>query len=156
MYQICISNDKEESYHLVNQFETPHNFYLLEMLREIGINQVEMLDYIPDNLTQLEDFYFRTVGKIFTPYISFDEMRFDTENLKLVYKKNNLYCPDINKDNFSKLMQYAKMKQFGLVTDKKVDYAPLKNKLDFSLDKIFIYNTLPRIPEDTLRDSVII
>ena len=156
MYQTCISNDKEESYHLVNQFETPHSFYLLEMLREIGVNQVEMLDYIPDNLTQLEDFYFRTVGKIFTPYISFDEMKFDTENLKSVYKKNNLYCPDINKDNFSKLMQYAKMKQFGLVADKKVDYVPLKNKLDFGVDKIFIANTLPMLPEDTLRDSVII
>jgi hypothetical protein len=148
MYQTCISNDKEESYHLVNQFETPHRFYLLEMLNAIGVNQVEMLDYIPDNLTQLEDFYFRTVGKIFTPYISFNEMKFDTENLKSVYKNNNLFCPEINKDNFSKLMQYAKMKHFGLAVDKKVDSISLENRLGFSLDKIFIPNIFSTLSDD--------
>ncbi len=114
MYKTCLSNDNGESYHLVNEKETPHKFYLLEMLNLIGVNKVKMVDQIPDNLTQLESFYSKTVGKIFNPYILSNEMNFNTENLKGIYYDNNLFCPKIDYNNFSKLINYAKSRNFDL------------------------------------------
>jgi len=114
MYNICISEDKGDSYHLVNEKETSHKSYLLEMLNLVGIHQVKMIDHMPKNLTQLENFYFKTVGKIFTPYIFFDEMNFNTDNLAKIYSDNNLFCPRIDQNNFSKLIKYAKDRNFDL------------------------------------------
>ena len=114
MYMVSTSSHDSGSYHLVNRDETPHNFYFFEMLDAIGVKNVKMLDQMPSDKNKLEDFYYKTVGKIFDPYINCPSMYFDTENLNQIYEKFNLKCPKIDKQNFSLLMDYAKEKKFGL------------------------------------------
>lgn len=113
IYDISLHDKRQnESYHLVNQEETPHSMYLMMLLETMNIKGASMVDKIPANQNSLEKFYYKTVGKIFTPYIAKDPMLFDTSNIS--YNKP-LSCPEVNKDRFLILMDYAKSKNFGLL-----------------------------------------
>lgn len=114
MYQVSMLGHDEESFYLTNKEEVSHRFYFFEMLNFIGIKGVEMVDRMPSNLNKAEDFYYKTVGKIYTPYITCPVMDFDTDNLKDLSTKIGLECPKIDRNNFLQLMIYAKEKNFGL------------------------------------------
>ncbi len=114
MYAVSLSNSNEESYHLVNKVETPHKFYFFEMLNSIGVKNVQMINKMPANRNKVEDFYYKTVGKIFDPYINCPSMDFDSSNLDEICSQQSISCPEITKENFALLMDYAKEKKFGL------------------------------------------
>lgn len=120
IYYAAISNDDAIDYHLVGNDETPHKFYLLEMLKFMGISGVEMVDEEIKNPTRIENFYSKTVGKIFAPYINFEEIKFNNDSANKVAQKFGFSCPDINENNFAKLMSYAKEKEFGLVEQENI------------------------------------
>lgn len=113
-YLISIMSNSEESYHLVSKSETSHNFYFFEMLKAIGIKGVRMVDKTPEDKNRLEDFYYKTVGKIFSSYITCPSIDFDSANLDLICEEFGIYRPIIDKKNFSLLMEYAKEKKFGI------------------------------------------
>jgi DNA-binding response OmpR family regulator/nucleoside-diphosphate-sugar epimerase len=115
MYAVFISEDKSESYHVVNTHNTSHSLYLFKMLDSFNIKGFRQIDEIPSDLNKLEQTYYKTVGKIFTPYINAEPMIFNTDNLDAVVKKNRIYCPKIDKANLSKLIRYAKRYDFGII-----------------------------------------
>jgi hypothetical protein len=41
-------------------------------------------------------------------------MHFNTQNLKEIELKCGLQCPEVDKNNFMKLLDYAKEKDFGI------------------------------------------
>lgn len=114
MYHICFHEDKGESYHLVNCNEALHSLYIPLMLNTLNITGVKHANCIPPQLNKLEDLYYKTVGKVFTPYITSEPILFDIENLKNVSNMTKLSCPSMNETNFLILMDYAKTQNFGL------------------------------------------
>jgi nucleoside-diphosphate-sugar epimerase len=113
MYQICEQNHPGESYHLVNDKITPHNFYIPQMLRAVGVAGVSQADRIPEDKNSLERLYYKSVGSVYTPYITCDAMHFDVSNLETVTRQAGLQCPAIDEAAFEKLMDYAMKYNFG-------------------------------------------
>ncbi|MFM2304711.1 MAG: hypothetical protein RLZZ135_2123 [Cyanobacteriota bacterium] len=118
MYQVCTQKDPGESYHLVNNAETPHSLYFSSILDLFKIQGIDVSETIPTSLNRIESLYFKTVGKIYTPYITSAPMIFDTQNLSTVLKNSNLECPPVDRQNFGVLLEFAKNQDFGLTMDK--------------------------------------
>lgn len=113
IYHLCAQKDPGESYHLVNNQETPHDLYIKLTLKTLNILGTKHVDQSPKNMNTLEKLYYRTVGKVFTPYITSEPMLFDISSLTNVLHKANLSCPPVDESNFLVLMDYAKKHDFG-------------------------------------------
>ncbi|MEH2135726.1 SDR family oxidoreductase, partial [Nostoc sp.] len=114
MYQLCIQNDDGESYHLVNSQETSHLLYFLSPLKWFNFEGITVVEKIPKNQNKYEEFYYRTVGKLFHGYINSEPMLFDSSNLKNVMNHNQLYCPKITEGALEILINFAIKHNFGL------------------------------------------
>ncbi|SIT09741.1 Male sterility protein [Zobellia uliginosa] len=114
LYQICIQNIEGDYFHLVNEVETPHEFYIPRLLEVINLSGFSFVSSTPNNLSLLENFYYKTIGTIFEGYMIQNAIKFNTDNLQDLYKRLNLYCPSIDENDFNYLVQYAKSKNFGL------------------------------------------
>ncbi len=115
MVAVCRQDDSGESYHLTNPHgETPHEDYIGWMLQTAGIDGVRRVEGDPAGPNELEALYYRTVGKIYTPYILMPPMRFDTGSLALAVARAGLHCPVIDAEQFGILMAYAREQHFGL------------------------------------------
>jgi nucleoside-diphosphate-sugar epimerase len=112
MYQICIQENQEESFHIVADECAPYSL-LLKVLAEMDIHGVKHVEKIPDDFNAQERLYYRTVGKIFTPYLMDEKIHFDLASLNAVLKKANLRCPVSNLENFSIVIDYAIKSNFG-------------------------------------------
>ena len=114
MYKICMQDDIGENYHLVNKQETPHGLYIPVMLNILNIKGTKQTNNIPDDKNVLEELYYKTVGVVFTPYITSEPMLFDIRNLENIMKSAELHCPPVDEKNFTILINYAKQYNFGL------------------------------------------
>ena len=114
IYQVCTQEDPGGSYHLANNQETPHDLQISTILKAINIKKTKQSDSIPERMNRLESFYYRTMGGIYTPYMTSAPMLFNIQNLDNVLRKSRLNCPPINGKNFSILINYAKQYDFGL------------------------------------------
>ena len=115
MWQICKQNLEGESFHLCHRSNTPNDFFVPLLLKYVNVNSYQLTNSMPDNLSRLEKYYYKTVGKIFTPYVAAEPMQFDLSNWSSVLDKSVVYCPEINSLNFCKLLDYAKTYNFGVV-----------------------------------------
>lgn len=113
MYQVCAQKDPGESYHLVNDTETPHSLYIPIMLDKLKITGTRHMSGKPGGKNRFESLYYKTAGKVFSPYITSDPIHFDTDNLRDVLVRSGLSCPPIDNKTFSILMDYAKERDFG-------------------------------------------
>jgi thioester reductase-like protein len=114
MYEVCMHNHSDESFHLVNNTETPHDVCINAIFETFNIQGVRVVDKIPSKLNRVESFYYKTAGKIFTPYLVSEPMLFNTVNLSDMLMKANLCCPRVDKDRFMILIDYAKEYDFGI------------------------------------------
>jgi len=114
MFQVCVQNLPGKNFYLVNPIETPHDRYLLGMIKAFNINGVRWVSNIPNDQNRIEEFYYKTVGRIFTPYINATPNRFNDKNLRVMTKRQGLICPEISDINLKKLISYALTKRFGL------------------------------------------
>ena len=115
VYQICTQDCPGNGFNLTSPAETPHQFYLDEMLRHLNITGVHHVDRVPVKKNARENFYYRTMGRIFNPYVAGLPMLFDTSNYAPAMARAGIVCPPIDKANFGLLMAYAKKKFFGLI-----------------------------------------
>ncbi|MBF0618601.1 MAG: SDR family oxidoreductase [Candidatus Omnitrophica bacterium] len=114
MYHICTEHVAGTRFHLVSPKESQHRFYLDRMIAALNITGIKHVDYVPTDKNDLENFYYRTVGKIFTPYVDGEPILFDTSNYDHVMKKAGIVCPPIDQKNFDLLMDFAKKQFFGM------------------------------------------
>jgi len=115
LYQACIDeNLKPTNYHLANLQNAPHREYIKWMLDFLKVEGCSFVAEMPQNQNDAERFYYRTVGKILTPYIIGENMVFSMDNLGSILDK--VKCPKINENNFRTLMEFAKEKGFGIKT----------------------------------------
>ena len=97
MYQACAQGDPGESYHLVNDQVTSNEVFLGAVQEALNISGLEFVEHMPERLTALEALYYRTVGRIYTPYIMSLPMDFDTQSLQNVLTKSGLRCPPVDR-----------------------------------------------------------
>ncbi|BAZ30598.1 thioester reductase domain-containing protein [Cylindrospermum sp. NIES-4074] len=114
IYGACLLDDNTINYHIANSKCTLHKLYISWMLEAINIVGYSFIEKEPKNKNQVEKFYYKTVGKIFMPYITSEHIEFKVDNLKKIEEKMNIKCPQINQENFLHLMNFAKDNYFGL------------------------------------------
>ncbi len=90
-----------------------HEAYIPHMLRSINVEGVSGVDRIPDDKNSLERLYYKSVGSLYTPYITCAPMQFDTSGVETLTRKADLKCPAVDEASFDKLMDYAKQRNFG-------------------------------------------
>lgn len=120
MLVTSVEECNEKNYHIVNMRETPHSLYISLMLRAINICGIKFLETMPEDKNEIENFYYKTVGAIYTPYITSDPINFQCDNIRDISEKNNIFCPLVDEVNFNLLMDFAKKKCFGLIDDTKM------------------------------------
>nr|VFJ64687.1 MAG: Nucleoside-diphosphate-sugar epimerase [Candidatus Kentron sp. DK] len=109
MYTI-LEDVYNRSIHLVNGEETPHRVYIPLIEKAVNSSGVVRVDEEPKNKTIIEKMYYRSFGKMFTPYITGKSMYFDTSNIDNI----KIECPKVDEKGFNTLMEYAKSRNFGL------------------------------------------
>ena len=114
MYQVCIQNACGNSFHLVNNQDTPCSLFMSLMIQAINIKGIQLVETMPNELNLLESFYYTSIGKRWDPYVNMEKIHFDTQNLVHVLRKARLNCPPVNESNFKIFMDFAKSKNFGL------------------------------------------
>ena len=114
MYQVCMENDDGESYHIVNDQETPHKEYIPIMLQMLNIKGTSVVNEVPKEKNKLEALYYKTIGGFFSPYINSDPMLFNASSLSPLLKNKSLLCPPVDLKNFYSLMNYAKEHDFKI------------------------------------------
>jgi nucleoside-diphosphate-sugar epimerase len=114
LYEISYSDSKDKFFHLVNNEETLHHLYLSHIMKTLNIAGTQFVLAEPEDKNQMEKLYYKTVGKIYTPYTTSDPILFDTSSVKEIAEKRILSCPKIDDDRFSILMEYAKKANFGI------------------------------------------
>ncbi len=114
LYYSVNDNLKNKNFHLVNDFDISTHLATKMILDTLNIQGYSFVEKEPEVKNQFEKFYYRTVGKIFTPYIIDPPLHYNNDNLKGIIKDNNLVCPEMNETNFQKLLDYAKKHNFGI------------------------------------------
>ena len=120
MYQVCKENLEGDYFHLVNNQETNNALTLKKIFELFNITGYKIVKSIPENLNSLESFYYKTIGNVFTPYVTQKEINFNTDNLQEIYAQQNLSCPAVDENNLQVLLNYAKSKNFGLTMKKAI------------------------------------
>jgi hypothetical protein len=118
MYDICLNNEPDHSYHLANTEITPNIIYGDYTFKMLNISKYQYVLNEPSDKNSYETLYYRTVGKLFTPYGVSDPIIFNVNNLSNYNRRSGISCPEVNKDNFSILVEYAKKDYFGLRREK--------------------------------------
>ncbi len=114
VYYGCFGGDNQQTYYAVNNHETPHRLYTDLMLKSINITGVKHCEEMPQDLNRLEQLYYKTVGMIYTPYITMKPILFDNSNVRVLEQKHNFSCPPVDHDNFTALMDFVVQKDFDL------------------------------------------
>lgn len=114
IYSVFARDEKDVSYHLANDKETPHSLYIDQILTGLNISGYSFVDKEPSDQSVIEKFHYKTVGQIFAPYTLSNSITFDVSNLKPLQRKIALECPPVNEENFSKLLKFAIKHNFGL------------------------------------------
>nr|VFK44794.1 MAG: Nucleoside-diphosphate-sugar epimerase [Candidatus Kentron sp. TC] len=105
-----LDDSYNKSVHLVNDEETPHSLYIPLVEQAVNAAGVMRVDEDPKDKNVIERMYYRSVGKIFTPYMTSKSMFFDKSNIEGA----SLECPKIDVEKFNILMDYARTRNFGL------------------------------------------
>lgn len=117
IYEATIFGHKDKNFHLAHPEDIPHEEYIKHIFESLNINGYEFVEDEPKDKNELEKFYYKTVGKIFTPYIVGDSLTFDVENLIDIHKKIKYHNLKIDRKKFLSLLDYAKKRHFHI--DKK-------------------------------------
>ncbi len=112
---VCFNNAPGESYHIANKSTFAHTKYLSLILNELNISGYSFTEKEPTDQNKLEKIYYKSVGKIYTPYLVMDDISFANKNMSNIEKPYLPSCPEINTGNFLKLIRYAKTRHFGLI-----------------------------------------
>ncbi|TDX02089.1 SDR family oxidoreductase [Dinghuibacter silviterrae] len=109
MYRLTLHPTGTDSFHLVNTGETKHDCYIPAMTTAIGMEGMQHVAEPPlMELNELETMYYKTVGAIFTPYITSAPMEF------AVPGAGEPTAPAVDAGNFDKLLAYALDNRHGV------------------------------------------
>ncbi len=113
MWLTCIKDHKDNSFYLSYTSETKHLLYLSTILKYLKIKGVAAAKNFPKTMNKDELFYYRTAGKVFNPYMTAPEMRFDVSNITSTNYLAPLFSYRMDETDFDYLMKFATLKRFG-------------------------------------------
>ena len=114
MYLITTKEIKGNSYHLVSKNELLHRDYIPAILNFVNVKGVQYIDDIPERKNQNEVFYYRTAGKILTPYIMSKPINLKVDNYEKEINALGISVPRMTVDKFILMLEYAKKYNFGI------------------------------------------
>jgi nucleoside-diphosphate-sugar epimerase len=139
LYQIPIKNKYSGNYHLVNDIDIPYKLMIDTVLNSLKIKGYKIVSNEPKNKNRFEDFYYRTVGKIFTPYAVGNNIIYENDDVNKIAKELNIQIPKMTIDNFKLLINYAKNDYFGIFKEKNIkDPCFVTNNKDTNKQKVMI------------------
>jgi len=107
---IACNNSNETSFHLNNKYDV-NNIQLLEtILNALNIQGVQFVNKKPNDLNKTESLYYRSVGKVFTPYLLLDSVKFHDNNLNILAKEHSISFPKFNQKNINELVNFILIK----------------------------------------------
>ncbi|MFT5795786.1 MAG: nucleoside-diphosphate-sugar epimerase [Ulvibacter sp.] len=114
MYQVCVNDDQDRSFHLAHEKETSHKFYFQLILESLNISGARAVEYYPHNQNKSEKFFYKIAGNVLSPYVNSPRINFDVSNINNKYIK----LPEVEEaKNFKKLLKYATNHKYGLNHD---------------------------------------
>lgn len=115
IYYCCIDDSPAKHVHLTYKQEINHTFYFPLILKSLNIEGVIAVNELPVNQNFDEKLYYKSLGKVFNPYMTSQSMNFNTDNLSNIIKSHNLEIPNLLDElNFNILLNYAKKEKYGL------------------------------------------
>ncbi len=112
IYQVVLSKHPDNDFHIAFPYDLPHIEYIKFIFENLNIQGLEFVEKEPENKTKLEKIYYKTVGKIFTPYIIGKPCEFNTQNIVGIYEKLGMLNLIMGKKEFSGLLEYAQKKHY--------------------------------------------
>jgi nucleoside-diphosphate-sugar epimerase len=113
----CLDEAPGESFHVVNDVETPHALYGGEMLRLLNVDGTTFVSSVPTDPSAAERAYYRSAGKLLTPYAILGPTEFVTDTILPVLRRSGLRCPPVDRAALARLLAFAKRHHFGLAGD---------------------------------------
>ena len=104
----------QTSFHLVNDCDIPHTTYIQSIMSSLGITGITFVLERPKKLNREEIVYYRSVGKIFTPYITDETITYSQDNLMNYRQKLGIHNPLMTTKAFEILLSYAKKNAYGI------------------------------------------
>jgi nucleoside-diphosphate-sugar epimerase len=110
----CMHGGRATSYHLASDAEIPHRDYIPWLLDGVGIRGCTFVDEEPTDKTPHESLYYRTVGRVFTPYVTSQPTHFSLASLDASRRFGPGIWSALNREQFARLMPYAQERRFGV------------------------------------------
>ncbi len=114
IYQVIAQDDPGESYHVVSERPVPNTLLVPTLLEGMGVTDYELVERLPGRLSRLESLCYRSAVGALMPYVSAEEMAFDTRSVRPALERAGLNCPPIDADALRMLIGYAQERNFGL------------------------------------------
>lgn len=105
----AIHMKKIKQLNIISKDPVMHKNYFGAILDKIGVRNYEFVDAMPEDLTTFEKLYYRSVGKVFEPYMCTKNLVYDAQLLSEAFGEfqfNNV------KQQFGGLIQFAISKKF--------------------------------------------
>jgi nucleoside-diphosphate-sugar epimerase len=113
IWAICMNKESGESHHLTSDFTINNEIYLKLILEELNIQGIKFLEEKPENLSKLEELYYKTIGNVYSDYLMMDSIKFEDINPQQIKSKFKIKSLRNKKENFRVLLKYAKKHYFG-------------------------------------------
>ena len=116
IYAALVSGVDDGSYHLASKKSIPNVEMVWRVMELLRLERWTVVDEPPSpaDWNSHEHLYYRTVGAILTPYMSGKNMVFDLASMDQVLSVAKLPRSDVDGEAFSRLLEFAKPRRFGL------------------------------------------
>lgn len=115
LLQVCRSGTAEQDFHLVSPKESPNQMGIPLMFDFIKVALPPFQDSVPEQLSPLERLYYeKSVGRIYTPYITSNTMDFRVDSLLGNLPEGFPECPFVGPSQFVTLLEFARKHNFGI------------------------------------------
>lgn len=114
MLAICDANTPSGIFHLTHEHEVPHDQWIPQIMSQLGIKNYLLTESEPTGKSEIEQRYYRTVGKLFQGYFSSESLQFDMSNSRKIRSSTGLSCPALDENGFANILAFADTCNFGV------------------------------------------
>jgi|GEM_PF-649155 len=116
LLEVSLSDFSSGHFHICNDFEINNLIFLSAILNELKITGVEFLKSRPrkSSQTELEKIYYKSVGEVFSDYLTMAPVKFDMSNLFTIKAAKELNGVPFSEDLLKQIVLFAKQNHFGV------------------------------------------
>lgn len=110
VYAVADAEIKELN--IVNPKKVLHTKYIGRVLEYFSINQYLYTDILPVDMNRFENIYYKTVGALFTDYVTIPDINYDTTVIERICEELSLPADLLVEENFMALIDHAVKNDF--------------------------------------------